>query len=51
MKIQLPEQEGFAAPGFCMSQFLCGNIETRLDLEDYAFKYENGVPLVRTRKV
>jgi hypothetical protein len=43
------EQEGFAAPGFCTSQFLCGNIETRLDFGDYAFKYENGVPIARTR--
>jgi hypothetical protein len=43
------EQEGFAAPGFCASQFLCGNLETRLDFGDYAFKYENGVPIARTR--
>jgi uncharacterized protein YqfB (UPF0267 family) len=42
------EQEGFAAPDFCSSQFLCGNIETRLDFEDYAFKHENGVPLMRS---
>jgi uncharacterized protein YqfB (UPF0267 family) len=41
------EKEGFVAPDFCASQFLCGNIETRLDFEDYAFKYENGVPLAR----
>jgi uncharacterized protein YqfB (UPF0267 family) len=44
------ENEGFAVPGFCTSQFLCGNIETRLDFEDYAFKYENGVPLARTQE-
>jgi uncharacterized protein YqfB (UPF0267 family) len=44
------EQEGFAVPDFCSSQFLCGNIETRLDFEDYAFKYENGVPLARTKE-
>jgi uncharacterized protein YqfB (UPF0267 family) len=44
------ENEGFAVPDFCASQFLCGNIETRLDFEDYAFKYENGVPLARTRE-
>jgi hypothetical protein len=43
------EKEGFAVPDFCTSQFLCGNIETRLDFEDYVFKYENGVPLVRTQ--
>jgi hypothetical protein len=43
------EQEGFAAPGFCASQFLCGNIESRLDFEDYAFKYEHGVPVARTQ--
>jgi hypothetical protein len=29
---------------------LCGNIETRLDFEDYAFKHENGVPLARTQE-
>jgi uncharacterized protein YqfB (UPF0267 family) len=43
------EKEGFTAPDFCTSQFLCGSIETRLDFEDYVFKYENGVPLVRTQ--
>jgi hypothetical protein len=42
------EQEGFATPGFCSSQILCGNIESRLDFEDYAFTYENGVPLARS---
>jgi uncharacterized protein YqfB (UPF0267 family) len=42
------EQEGFAAPDFCASQFLCGNIETRLGFEDYTFTYENGVPLARS---
>jgi hypothetical protein len=42
------EQEGFAAPDFCASQFLCGNIKTRLGFEDYAFTYENGVPLARS---
>jgi hypothetical protein len=42
------EQEGFAVPDFCASQFLCGNIETRLGFEDYAFTYENGVPLDRS---
>jgi hypothetical protein len=44
------EKEGFAVPDFCTSQFLCGNIETRLDFGDYAFKYESGVPLARTRE-
>jgi uncharacterized protein YqfB (UPF0267 family) len=43
------EREGFGVPDFCMSQFLCGNIETRLDFEDYAFKHENGVPIARTQ--
>jgi uncharacterized protein YqfB (UPF0267 family) len=43
------EREGFAVPDFCASQFLCGNIETRLDFEDYVFKHENGVPIARTR--
>jgi hypothetical protein len=43
------EKEGFVVPDFCASQFLCGNIETRLDFEDYAFRYENGVPLARSR--
>jgi hypothetical protein len=42
------EREGFAAPDFCSSSFLCGNIETRLDFEDYAFTYENGVPVARS---
>jgi uncharacterized protein YqfB (UPF0267 family) len=37
------KQEGFAVPDFCASQFICGNIEIRLDFEDYAFRYENGV--------
>jgi hypothetical protein len=27
------EKEGFTVPDFCASQFLCGNIETRLDLK------------------
>jgi hypothetical protein len=44
------EREGFAVPGFCPSQFLCGSIETRLDFEDCAFKYENGVLAARTRE-
>jgi hypothetical protein len=44
------EKEGFAVPDFCASQFLCGNIETRLDFEDYVFKYENGVPVARTEE-
>jgi hypothetical protein len=42
------EQEGFTVPDFCSSQFLCGNIETRLDFEDYAFTYENGIKISRT---
>jgi hypothetical protein len=42
------EREGFAVPGFCASQFLCGNIETRLDFEGYAFRHENGVKIPRT---
>jgi uncharacterized protein YqfB (UPF0267 family) len=41
------EQEGFTAPDFYSSQFLCRNIETRLDFEDYAFRHENGVPVAR----
>jgi hypothetical protein len=41
------EQEGFAVPDFCASQFICGNIETRLDFEDYAFRHENGVKIPR----
>jgi hypothetical protein len=44
------EKEGFAVPDFCASQFLCGNIETRLDFEDYAFKHENGVQISRQEK-
>jgi uncharacterized protein YqfB (UPF0267 family) len=43
------EREGFGVPDFCTSQFLCGNIETRLDFEGYAFKHENGVPVARTQ--
>jgi hypothetical protein len=42
------EREGFTAPGFCPSGFLCGNIESRLDFEDYAFRYENGVSVARS---
>jgi hypothetical protein len=42
------EKEGFAVPDFCTSQFLCGNIETRLDFEDYAFKSENGIRIPRS---
>jgi hypothetical protein len=42
------EREGFAVPDFCSSQFLCGNIETRLDFEDYAFKYEDSVSVARS---
>jgi uncharacterized protein YqfB (UPF0267 family) len=42
------EKEGFTAPGFCPSQFICGNIETRLDFEDYAFKSENGIRIPRS---
>jgi hypothetical protein len=42
------EREGFAVPDFCSSQFLCGNIETRLDFEDYAFKYEDSVLVARS---
>jgi uncharacterized protein YqfB (UPF0267 family) len=41
------EQEGFAVPDFCTSQFICGNIETRMDFEDYAFRCENGVKTTR----
>jgi hypothetical protein len=41
------EQEGFAVPDFYASQFVCGNIETRMDFEDYAFSYENGVKIPR----
>jgi hypothetical protein len=43
------EQEGFAVPDFCPSQFLCGNIEIRLDFEDYAFSHENGVLVARSQ--
>jgi hypothetical protein len=43
------EREGFAVPDFCVSQFICGNIETRLDFEDYAFRYENGVKIPRPK--
>jgi hypothetical protein len=42
------EQEGFAAHDFCHSQFICGDIETRLDFEGYAFTYENGVHAARS---
>jgi uncharacterized protein YqfB (UPF0267 family) len=42
------EREGFTVPDFCPSQFLCGNIETRLDFEAYVFKYENNVPIARS---
>jgi hypothetical protein len=42
------EREGFTAPDFCASQFICGNIETRLDFEDYAFKSENGIRIPRS---
>jgi hypothetical protein len=41
------ESEGFTAPGFCPSRFLCGSIETRLDFEDYVFGYEKGVQVPR----
>jgi hypothetical protein len=41
------EQEGFTVPDFCASQFICGNIETRMDFEDYAFSHENGVKIPR----
>jgi hypothetical protein len=41
------EQEGFAVPDFCASHFICGNIETRLDFEDYAFSHENGAKIPR----
>jgi uncharacterized protein YqfB (UPF0267 family) len=44
------EREGFTAPDFCSSQFICGNIETRLGFEDYAFAYENGVPVARSQE-
>jgi hypothetical protein len=44
------KKEGFAVPDFCASQFLCGNIEARLDFEDYVFKSENGVPVARTEE-
>jgi uncharacterized protein YqfB (UPF0267 family) len=42
------EQEGFTVPDFCASQFICGNIETRLDFEDYAFESENGIRIPRS---
>jgi hypothetical protein len=38
-------QEGFAVPDFCASQFTCGNIETRLDFEGYAFRHENSIKI------
>jgi hypothetical protein len=41
------EQEGFAVPDFCASQFICGNIETRMDFEDYTFRHENSVKIPR----
>jgi uncharacterized protein YqfB (UPF0267 family) len=41
------EQEGFTAPDFCSSRFLCESIETRLDFEDYAFKDEGGIKTAR----
>jgi uncharacterized protein YqfB (UPF0267 family) len=44
------EKEGFTAPDFCTSQFLCGSIETRLDFEDYVFSHENGVQISRPEK-
>jgi hypothetical protein len=44
------EKEGFTAPDFCASQFLCGSIETRLDFEDYAFSHENDVRISRPEK-
>jgi hypothetical protein len=43
------ENEGFAVPDFCASQFLCENIESRLDFEDYAFRSEDGISMVRTQ--
>jgi hypothetical protein len=43
------EKEGFAVPDFCSSQFLCGNIESRLDFEDMVFKYEDGVSIARSQ--
>jgi hypothetical protein len=42
------EKEGFAVPDFCASQFLCGNIESRLDFEDYAFRSKDGISIART---
>ncbi|MDR1202277.1 MAG: hypothetical protein LBL58_11730, partial [Tannerellaceae bacterium] len=42
------ERDGFAVPDFCASQFICGNIETRMDFEDYAFRHEDGVTIPRT---
>jgi uncharacterized protein YqfB (UPF0267 family) len=44
------EKEGFAVPDFCASQFLCGNIESRLDFEDYAFRSEDGISMARTQE-
>jgi uncharacterized protein YqfB (UPF0267 family) len=41
------EREGFDVPDFCASQFICGNIETRMDFDDYVFSYENGVKILR----
>jgi uncharacterized protein YqfB (UPF0267 family) len=43
------EKEGFTVPDFCASQFLCGNIESRLDFEDYAFRSEDGISMARTQ--
>jgi hypothetical protein len=48
--VEEAEREGFTAPDFCSSQSLCGGIETRLDFEDYVFKYEDGVQISRTEK-
>jgi uncharacterized protein YqfB (UPF0267 family) len=47
--VEEAEREGFAVPDFCASQFICGNIETRLDFEDYAFRHENGVKIFRPK--
>jgi hypothetical protein len=41
------EREGFTVPDFCASQFICGNIETRMDFEDYAFRHENSVKIAQ----
>jgi hypothetical protein len=43
------EQEGFTAPGFCSSRFLCESIETRSDFEDYVFKDEDGIKVARLK--